>query len=207
MTASKKGIPHFYVSTDIVMDPALHELQMASERPDGPRVTVTALLVHRLAAALRAHPEFNALMTEEGTVIVDRVNVAVAVALDGGLVAPAIVDCARMDLIDVAQALEDLVGRARAGHLKAAELTAGTFTLSNLGMFPVTQFTAIVTPPQVAILAVGRVTERPVVRSGTLGVAKAVTVTLSADHRAVDGAQAGRFLATFKGLVEGSSGR
>jgi pyruvate dehydrogenase E2 component (dihydrolipoamide acetyltransferase) len=209
MTTSKREVPHFYVSADIAMDPLLSAVrETAASLPDGPRVTVTALLVHRLAATLRAHPSFNALATDEGYVQVDAVNVGVAIALDGGLIAPAILDCAPADPVEIATALEDLVTRARSGRLRAMELSGATFTLSNLGMFPVTQFAAIVPPPQVGILAVGRATERAVVVDGAIVIRTMMTATLAADHRAVDGAQAGRFLATFKEMVEeGSSAR
>lgn len=209
MATSKRDVPHFYVSADIAMDPLLSAVRETAESlPDGPRVTVTALLVHRLAATLRAHPSFNALATDEGYVQVDAVNVGVAIALDEGLIAPAILDCAPADPVEIATALEDLVARARSGRLKAMELSGATFTLSNLGMFPVTQFAAIVPPPQVGILAVGRASERAVVVDGAIVIRTMMTATLAADHRAVDGAQAGRFLATFKALVEdGSSGR
>ena len=209
MATSKRDVPHFYVSADIAMDPLLSAVRETAESlPDGPRVTVTALLVHRLAATLRAHPSFNALATDEGYVQVDAVNVGVAIALDEGLIAPAILDCAPADPVEIATALEDLVARAQSGRLKAMELSGATFTLSNLGMFPVTQFAAIVPPPQVGILAVGRASERAVVVDGAIVIRTMMTATLAADHRAVDGAQAGRFLATFKALVEdGSSGR
>jgi pyruvate dehydrogenase E2 component (dihydrolipoamide acetyltransferase) len=196
-------VPHFYVSAEVAMEnllAAVHET--AASAPDGPRVTVSALLVHRLAATLRAHPSFNALATDEGYVQVDAVNVGVAIALDDGLIAPAILDCAEADPVAIAAALEDLVTRARAGRLRAPELTGATFTLSNLGMFPVTQFAAIVPPPQVGILSVGRAAPRPVVVDGAIVIRTMMTATLAADHRAVDGAQAGRFLATFKELVE-----
>jgi pyruvate dehydrogenase E2 component (dihydrolipoamide acetyltransferase) len=209
MAASKRDVPHFYVSSEIAMENLLAAIrETAARRPDGPRVTVTALLVHRLAATLRAHPSFNALATDEGYVQIDAVNVGVAIALDEGLIAPAILDCGDADPIAIAGALEDLVGRARNGRLKPAELTGATFTLSNLGMYPVTQFAAIVPPPQVGILAVGRAAPRPVVVDGAIVIRTMMTATLAADHRAVDGAQVGLFLATFKKLVEdGSSAR
>lgn len=209
MAASKRDVPHFYVSSEIAMDNLLAAIRETAARlPDGPRVSVTALLVHRLAATLRAHPSFNALATDEGYVQVDAVNVGVAIALDEGLVAPALLDCAPADPVEIATALEDLIARARSGRLKAMELSGATFTLSNLGMFPVTQFAAIVPPPQVGILAVGRAAPRPVVVAGAIVIRTMMTATLAADHRAVDGAQAGRFMGTFKKLVEdGSSAR
>jgi pyruvate dehydrogenase E2 component (dihydrolipoamide acetyltransferase) len=205
MSASKRDAPHFYVSTDIIVETLLAGARREGGTPGKPRVTVTALLIHRLAAALRAHPSFNALATDEGFVQVDAINIGVAIALDEGLIAPALLDCAGAEPVAIAAALEDLVARARKGRLRAAELTGATFTLSNLGMFSVTQFAAILPPLQVGILAVGRATPRPVVIDGKILIRNVMSATLSADHRAVDGAGAGQFLTTFKGLVEGGS--
>jgi pyruvate dehydrogenase E2 component (dihydrolipoamide acetyltransferase) len=203
MAASKREIPHFYVSVDIAMDPLLATArELNARRNSGPKITVTALLLHRLAATLMAHPAFNAVATEEGFVQVDAINIGVAIALDDGLIAPAILDCGRLDPPALAGSLEQLVTRARAGRLRPEELSGPTFTLSNLGTFPVTSFAAIVPPPQVAILATGRAEMRAVVVDGGLVARTMLTATLSADHRAVDGAAAGAFLATFKRLVE-----
>lgn len=205
MARSKREVPHFYVATDLVMDPLLAMARdLAERRGDAPRITVTALLVHRLAATLARHPAFNAVATEEGFVRIAATNIGIAVALDGGLIAPALLDCGSADLLTIATRLDDLVGRARAGRLRAAELTGATFTLSNLGAYPVTWFAAIVPPPQVAILAIGRAELRPAIVDGTVVAQRMLTATLSADHRAVDGAAAGAFLATFKELVEAS---
>jgi pyruvate dehydrogenase E2 component (dihydrolipoamide acetyltransferase) len=206
MAASKREVPHFYVSTEIAMDGPMAEVrELAGRSEGGPRITVTTLLIHRLAATLVEHPAFNAVWTDEGLVTVDAVNVGVAIALDGGLIAPGLLGCAGMSLQDIAVGLDDLVARSRAGKLRTAELTGPTFTLSNLGMFQVTSFVAIVPPPQVGILAVGRSVQRPVVEDGAVTVRSIMTATLSADHRAVDGAQAARFLGTFKALVEGEA--
>ena len=207
MTASKREIPHFYVSTEITMDGAIAELRELAGRADSRvRVTMSALLIHRLASALREHSAFNSLASEDGYVIVDSVNIGVAIALDGGLIAPALLGADRMDVPAIAGALEDLVARSRSGKLRSAELAGATFTLSNLGMFQVTAFAAIVPPPQVAILAVGRSAPRPVVEGGEIVIRHVMNATLAADHRAVDGAQAARFLETYRALVEGSGG-
>lgn len=205
MAASKREVPHFYVSADIAMDPLLATArELNSRRAGGPKITVTALLLHRLAGTLKAHPAFNAVATEEGFVQVDVINIGVAIALDDGLIAPAILDCGGLDPAALAGRLEDLVSRARSGRFRPDELSGPTFTLSNLGTFPVTAFAAIVPPPQVAILATGRAELRAVVVDGSPVARTMLTATLSADHRAVDGAAAGAFLATFKGLVEAS---
>ncbi len=204
MAASKREIPHFYVGTEIVMDGALAELRNLSARPNpGVRITMSALLIHRLASTLREHRAFNAVATVDGYVIVDVVNIGVAIALEDGLIAPALLDADSMDVEAIASALADLVARSRAGRLRSAELTGATFTLSNLGMFHVSAFAAIVPPPQVGILAVGRAAARPVVEGGEVVIRHVMTATLAADHRAVDGAQAARFLDTFRELIEG----
>jgi len=204
MSASKREIPHFYVSAEIEMDAALAELhQLTAGSEAGPRVTMSALLIHSLARTLREHPFFNSLATEEGFVVVDSVNVGVAIALEDGLIAPALLEADRMTVAEIAAALGDLVARSRAGRLRSAELLGATFTLSNLGMFGVTSFAAIIPPPQVGILAVGRSHPRPVVERGAVVVREMMTATLAADHRAVDGAQAARFLTALKNRLEG----
>ncbi len=204
MSASKREIPHFYVSTEVEMDAASAELRrLTAEDEAGPRVTMSAMLVRSLALTLREQPAFNCLATEEGFVVVDSVNVGVAIALEGGLIAPALLEADRMSVVEIAAALRDLVARSRAGKLRSTELLGATFTLSNLGMFGVTSFAAIIPPPQVGILAVGRSLPRPVVESGTVVVREMMTATLAADHRAVDGAQAARFLTSLKSRLEG----
>lgn len=132
------------------------------------------------------------------------VNIAVAVALDDGLVTPVLHRCQEMGLMELAEAARDLVARAREGRLRSEDLEGGTFTVSNLGMLGVTQFTAIVNPPQAAILAIGAVQTRPTYDAGTLRAAQVLIATLSADHRITDGVEASRFLARFKELLEAS---
>jgi len=201
MTDSKQQAPHFYVQTEVRMD-ALNALLADESERTGSRITATAALVVACAAALRAQPQFNAVWTDEGLLQADEVNVGVAVALEAGLIAPALLGADRLDLVETAAALRDLVERARGGKLRGSEINDATFTLSNLGMFDVSAFTAIVTPPQVAILATGRAIERFVPDGGEPRVVSMLTATLSADHRAVDGADAARFLEAFKGAIE-----
>lgn len=203
MVESKQQAPHFYVTAEIDMD----ALAAAAERHNAgrdkaDRVTLTAYLLRAVALTLREHPEFNAAWNGDVVERWDALNIGVAIAVDDGLLAPALLDCAERDVDDLAAGLADLTTRTRALRLKAAEMSEATFTLSNLGMFEVTQFTAIVTPPQVAILATGRAYERPVVRDGEVVVRRVMAATLSADHRVVDGAAAARFLGTLKSLIE-----
>jgi pyruvate dehydrogenase E2 component (dihydrolipoamide acetyltransferase) len=203
MTESKQHIPHFYLSADIEMDALLAAADRANEgRAREDRLTVTAFLLRAVAQTLARHPAFNATWNGEVIEQVDAINLGVAIALDDGLIAPALLDCRDRGVEDLAAGLADLVARTRAGKLRAPEIGEGTFTLSNLGMFEVTAFTAIVTPPQVAILATARTLERPVVRDGEIVARRVMTATLSSDHRVVDGVGAAGFLGTLKGLIE-----
>jgi pyruvate dehydrogenase E2 component (dihydrolipoamide acetyltransferase) len=202
MTKSKQTVPHFYVSTEIVMDAVLDEARKLSGRAGTPRISVTACLVRAITETLLELPAFNATSTPDGYVVGESVNVGIAIALEGGLLAPALLDCQSLDLLQTAVALDDLVARARAGGIRASEMGSATFTLSNLGMFDVTSFAAIVIPPQVAILATGRAVRRPVVVGDTIEVRSVMTATLSADHGAVDGAEAARFLGALKARLE-----
>ena len=206
MSASKREAPHFYVTAEIALDGAEALLSSLRADDDGPRVTLTALLVRACVLALRENPRLNALWSEDGLTIADEVNLGVAVALDDGLVAPALLGADALDLPETAAALRDRVERARSARLRPAELAEATFTLSNLGMFDVTSFTAILNPPQVGILATGRVLRRPRFVDGELRECAVLNATLSADHRAVDGADAARFLESLKTLLE-SPGR
>ncbi len=201
MAISKQQAPHFYVSAEIVVDAAqarVAELRAAS----GARVSLTALLLRATIVALTAHPALNAVWRDDELLLADEPNVGVAIALDDGLVAPAVFARDAVDVLATARALEDLVARARTRSLRGAEMTTATFTLSNLGMFEVSSFIPIVTPPQVAILGVGK-TRRVACWVGDELVPRALaTVTVSADHRAVDGADVARFLATLKTALE-----
>jgi len=202
MVTSKQQAPHFYVQTDVSVDAIRQRLAQLNEARQEPKVTMTAVLIRACAAALRAHPGFNAVWTEEGLLLANDINVGVAIALDDGLVAPAILEADALEMEDIARALDDLVERGRSMRLRPAEMTEATFTLSNLGMFDVTAFTAIITPPQVATLATARPVQRWSTDHDTPVKRAYMTVTLSADHRAVDGRNAALFLATFKEVFE-----
>jgi pyruvate dehydrogenase E2 component (dihydrolipoamide acetyltransferase) len=207
MVASKREAPHFYVSAEIDMEALLEVVRIHNEtRPGDRHATMTAVLIRAAALTLAEHPTFNAVWDGDDVYRVEAINIGVAIALETGLIAPALLDCRERDLDDISAGLADLVERARAGRLRAPEIADATFTLSNLGMFDVASFTAIITPPQVAILATARTVPRAVVRDGEVVVRRTLTATLSADHRVVDGVAAARFLERLKGLVEGPAG-
>jgi pyruvate dehydrogenase E2 component (dihydrolipoamide acetyltransferase) len=198
MTESKQQVPHFYVQAEVAVDVLRDRLAALNQDGAGPRATMTTALVLACAAALREHPKFNSVWTSDGLLEADEINVGIAIALDDGLVAPALLGADALGIRGAAAALHDLAERAKTQRLRPAEISGATFTLSNLGMFEVSAFTAIVTPPQVAILATARPVERWTA-AGSIGV---LTATLSADHRAVDGVDAARFLETFKHAME-----
>lgn len=199
MSQSKQSAPHIYLTTEIEVDAVVARLRAF---PEADRPSVTVALVRAVALALGEEPSLNGHWTDEGPVLHDAVNLGVAIALEGGLIAPALLGAEALDLPATAAALDDLVARARAGKLRARELTEGTFTLSNLGMFPITDFAAIINPPQVAILATGRAEARPRVVDGEVVVRRVLSATLSCDHRAVDGATGARFLGRLKERLE-----
>jgi pyruvate dehydrogenase E2 component (dihydrolipoamide acetyltransferase) len=206
MVDSKREVPHFYVSTEIEMDAAVRHVEGLSAAAEGTRVTITALLVRACAVAVQEHPRLNAVWGTDGLELCTEINIGVAIELDDALVAPALLGCETLGVLDVAAALQDLVERARHGKMRGQELTGGTITLSNLGMFEVSQFTAIVTPPQVAILGAGKISRVPRFADGDVVACRLMTVTVSADHRAVDGADVARFLGTLKARIESPDG-
>ena len=206
LTEAKRDIPHFYMSLDCQVD-ALLELRKtlngkAEAAELGHKLSLNDLVIRATALALRKVPEVNVSWTDEVLLKHDTVDLSVAVAVAGGLVTPVIRDADRKGLAEISGEMKELAGRAHEGKLLPEEYQGGTFSISNLGMFGVREFAAVINPPQSAILAVGQALERPVVKDGALATATVMTVTLSVDHRAVDGAVGAGFLAAFRGLVE-----
>ncbi|MDH4167586.1 MAG: 2-oxo acid dehydrogenase subunit E2 [Gammaproteobacteria bacterium] len=201
LSESKRDLPHYRLVADLDMDALANK--RAAMVAAGESVSINDLLLHAVATALRQHPRLNAQFTGEELLQFEQVDLAVAVATPGGLVTPIVRNAAGLPVGQIAVLVRELAERARAGKLARDEITGGTFTVSNLGMFGVRQFDAIINPPQVAILAIGAMEERPVVRHGALAVGRVVTVTLSSDHRVVDGADAAAFLATLRATVAG----
>ncbi len=206
LSESKQTIPHYYMSVDCVIDDLLKiRAALNAKAPSdggGYRISVNDFVIRAAALALRQVPAANASWSDEAILLWDRVDIAVAVALDDGLITPIVKSADQKGLAQIAQEAKDLVERARAGKLKLEEFQGGTFSISNLGMYGIREFAAVINPPQGGILAVGAGQQRPVVRDGQLAVATVMTCTLSADHRVVDGAIGAQFLGAFKKLVE-----
>lgn len=203
MVQSKQQAPHFYINCEIMMDAAKNTASTLNEgRPPEERVTLTALMLKAVALTLAEEPTFNAHWTDDGHELIEDINIGVAIDIPDGLIAPAILDCRELNVPELSTRLRDLADRSKIGKLRAPEINDATFTLSNLGMFDISSFTAIVTPPQVAILATGRSLQRPCAVNGEVVIQTMMTASLSADHRAVDGAAAARFLTKFKQRLE-----
>ena len=197
VTASWTSTPHFYLTREVA---AGHVVARSAALGEG--VTLTDMLVWLSARALERHPEVNAVWDGDRPRRIDQINVGIAVAVDDGLIVPVVHRANELEVIDVAKRRSDVVDRARSGTLLPEDVIGGTFTLSNLGMFGIDSFTAIVNGPQAAILAVGRVADRVVAEQGRPVVAPRMSLTLSCDHRVLDGARAARYLETLTSFVE-----
>jgi pyruvate dehydrogenase E2 component (dihydrolipoamide acetyltransferase) len=202
LTEAKQTIPHFYLSIDCEVDELLKVRKELNGRSDDYKISVNDFVIRAAALALRKVPAANASFDPEGLLYFDHADVSVAVATPAGLITPIIKAAETRGLADISNAMRDLAGRAREGKLKPEEYQGGTFSISNLGMFGIRDFSAVINPPQGCILAVGSGEQRAVVKEGALAVATVMTCTLSVDHRVVDGAVGAEFLAAFKKLIE-----
>jgi len=202
LTESKQTVPHFYLTIDSEIDALLKIRAELNAKSEAYRISVNDFVIRAAALALRQVPAANASWSDEAILLWDSVDIAVAVALDDGLITPIVKAADRKGLAAIANETKDLVERARAGKLKLEEFQGGTFSISNLGMYGVREFAAVINPPHGGILAVGAGQQRPVVKDGALTVATDMSCTLSCDQRAVDGAVGAQFLAAFKRLVE-----
>ncbi len=203
MVEAMAPIPHFYVTMAVDMDAAMAlRAQINEAREKDEKISVNDLVLKACALALRKHPSLNARWESDGVFHPDEVAISVAVALPDGLIAPDIHQADTKSLGTINREVKDKAGRAKNGHLGPDEYGRGTFTLSNLGMFGVESFTAIVTPPQSAAIAVGAVTQEAVVKDGQLAVGQVMRFTISADHRITDGAGSAQFAVEVKRLLE-----
>ena len=207
LQTAKQTIPHFYLSMDVELDALLKlraELNAQSPK-DGPgafKLSVNDLIIKAVAVALRRVPAANASFTEEAMIRYHDVDISVAVAIPDGLITPIIRKADQKGLAAISNEMKDLAARAKAGKLKPDEFQGGSFSISNLGMYGISSFSAIINPPQGGILAIGAGEKRPVVKGEQIAIATMMTVTLSCDHRVVDGAVGAEFLAAFKTIVE-----
>jgi pyruvate dehydrogenase E2 component (dihydrolipoamide acetyltransferase) len=201
MTASWTTAPHFYLVREVNVSRLVSWLAQARKQA-GARITYTDLLVRLVAATLARHPGVNASWKDGAIVRNADINIGLAVAVDDGLVVPVVHRADALSLAELAARREDVVSRAQTGKLRPADIQGGGFTISNLGMYGVDAFTAIVNPPQAAILAVGRIADRVVAVNGQPTVQPTMVLTLSCDHRALDGARGAQFLGAFADLIE-----
>ena len=207
LTEAKQTVPHFYVAMDIDID-ALLKLRAdlnARSAKDGPgafKLSVNDLVIKAAATTLRRIPNVNAMWTDDNIVVFDEVDISVAVSIPDGLITPIIRRADQKGLAAISNEMKDLAGRAKAGKLKPEEFQGGGFSVSNMGMYGVDAFSAIINPPQAAILAVAAGQKRAVVKGDALAIATMMTCTLSVDHRVVDGALGAEWLAEFKRVVE-----
>ena len=197
---AKTTIPHFYLTIDCNIDEIVKVRKELAET--GVKVSVNDFVVKACALALRKVPQANATWTEEAVRLYENVDISVAVATPEGLITPIVRHADKKGLAAISAEVKDLAARAKAKKLKLEEFQGGGFSISNLGMFGIKEFSAIVNPPQVCILAVGAGSERAVVKNGALAIANVMTCTLSCDHRVVDGAVGAEFLQAFQALIE-----
>lgn len=204
---SHQQVPNFYVTMDIELDALLKlradlNARAPKEGKGAFKLSVNDLVIKACAAALRRVPKMNASYTDDATVVYDDVDISVAVSMPDGLITPIVRKADQKGLATISNEMKDLGARAKSGKLKPEEFQGGSFSISNLGMFGVRQFTAIINPPQAGILAVGAGEPRPVVKNGALAIATVMTCTLSVDHRVADGALGAEWMQVFKNIVE-----
>ncbi len=211
LVQSKQTVPHFYLQIDVRAEAlvALREsinAELAREKPKGDaapkKISVNDLLVKAVATALVRVPECNAQFSDEGLLYHQRVDISVAVAVPDGLVTPVVRDADKKSVVHIAEEVRDLAARARQKKLKPEEMSDGTFSISNLGMFGIDSFSAVINAPEGAILAIGQVRDEPVVEDGAVKAGKRLAMTLSCDHRVIDGAVGASFLAELRVLIE-----
>jgi pyruvate dehydrogenase E2 component (dihydrolipoamide acetyltransferase) len=203
MTESKTSVPHFYITSDVDMDAAMTlRAQLNALLGDAGKLSVNDFIVKAVALTLREFPNLNAALKGDSVVRHGHVNVGMAVAVPGGLMTVVVKDADVKSLAQIAADSKAMVARARDGKIKPEDVDGSTFTVSNLGMYEVDSFTAIINPPEAAILAVGSVMKVPVVKNDALAVGQRMKATISADHRVTDGAEAAQFMQAFKKKLE-----
>lgn len=204
LSESKQTVPHFYLTVDCKLDGLLEMRARLNKKleADGVKLSVNDLIIKAVASALIKIPNANVSWSDEGLLKYHQADISVAVAIPGGLITPIIRNAERKGFKEISLEMKALAERAKAGKLQPEEYTGGSFSISNLGMYGIRDFAAIINPPQAAILAVGQGDQRAVVVDGEVQVANIMTCTLSVDHRAIDGAVGAEFIQAFKGFIE-----
>ncbi len=203
MTSSKQQLPHFYVTAEIDAAPMMEMRRQANEMlPEDEKLSVNDFIVKATALALQQFPNINASLEGDEIVRHGPINVGIAVAVENGLMTVVVKDADQKPLRVISRETRQMAGRAREGKVKSEDVEGSTFTVSNLGMYDVDHFIAIINPPEAGILAIGSVREVPVVEEGELTVGQRLKVTLSADHRVTDGAEAAEWLQVFQAMLE-----
>jgi pyruvate dehydrogenase E2 component (dihydrolipoamide acetyltransferase) len=204
LVESMQQAPHFYLTIQVQVDALLALRAELNQRlaDQGIKLSVNDLLIKACAVTLQTHPDINVSWAGDKILRHRRIHVGIAVAVDGGLIVPVVRDTDHKSVSQISKDAKALIDKARAGKLRPDDYTGGTFTISNLGMFGIDQFTAVINPPEAAILAVGTTSEEPVVRDGQLATRQRMKLTLSIDHRALDGATGAQFLADLKATLE-----
>ncbi|MDT7603465.1 MAG: hypothetical protein QOF61_1462, partial [Acidobacteriota bacterium] len=195
-------VPHFFLTTEIEMDRASELRRQLNELDESNKVSLNDIIIKVVAVALTQHPQVNASFQEKSVRYYERADIGVAVAIEDGLITPVVRGAESKSITAISREVRELAERARNRKLKPEEYTGATFSVSNLGMFGIDEFTAVINPPEAAILAVGAATVKPVVRDGEVVVRQMMRVTMSCDHRVVDGATGAKFLQTFKRILE-----
>ena len=201
LAESKFTAPHYYLTIELDMDNAIASRNTINSLPET-KVSFNDMVIKASAMALKKHPQVNSQWREDAMVINHHVNIGVAVAVEDGLMVPVLKFTDQMSLTQIGVNVKDLAGKAKSKKIQPAEMEGSTFTISNLGMFGIQSFTSIINQPNSAILSVGAIVEKPVVKNGQIVVGNTMTVTLACDHRTVDGATGAKFLQTFKAFME-----
>ncbi|QJP33361.1 pyruvate dehydrogenase complex dihydrolipoamide acetyltransferase [Nonlabens sp. Ci31] len=198
---SKFTAPHYYLGLDLDMDNAIASRKAINELPDT-KISFNDMVIKAAAMALRVHPRVNTQWTEKNTIIAKHIHIGVAVAVEDGLLVPVLPFADQMSMQQIGAKVKELAGKARNKKLQPKEMEGSTFTISNLGMFGITEFTSIINQPNSAIMSVGAIVQKPVVKEGQIVVGNVMRITLACDHRTVDGATGAAFLQTFKSYIE-----
>ncbi|MFT5354249.1 MAG: pyruvate dehydrogenase E2 component (dihydrolipoamide acetyltransferase) [Polyangiales bacterium] len=202
LTESKQTVPHFYLTIDVDAGPLVAARKMMNSALDGDKVSFNDIIIKAAAMALRKFPKANASWMGDTIHYHQVVDISVAVAIDEGLVTPVVRDADRLGVLEISHEVRELAGKARDKKLRLEEMSGGTFSISNLGMFGVEEFAAVINPPEGALLAVGALRDAPIVRDGQVVAGKKMKVTLSCDHRVVDGAVGAQWLQVFQRYIE-----